>query len=257
MNSREEAALFLTAALTAVLLAQLIRLGLFPIHRFFFWFLAADLTSTLGALSMYGNTNLYALVYLALQTVKIAVAAFAVLELCRLALEGQPALARFSRAVAAYALAGAAVIPVVSIVWTLPGPASFPVLRAFFSFEQTMSATITVFLALTLLFVIWFPVRVPRNAALIMVGFAAWSFSRWFYVYCVSHALGNRRLIDAAGAGQMAVVFGCLLFWIAGLRRADERGTVLAGRRAEAVRLNTQLEAINNHLSRVVQAFTR
>src|SRR5581483_10528480 len=84
-------------ATEACLIATLVRNGLFRVYRWFFWYLTADVLETAAGLVAQTNRRLYAQIYFAGQSIKIALAVLVVLELYRLALERHPALSHFGR----------------------------------------------------------------------------------------------------------------------------------------------------------------
>jgi len=242
-----------TAGLTVALLVKLWSSGLAKIYKLLFCFLVSDLISAVVALAVPYDTNWYGYLYVVLQTLKIAVAVPVLVEIYALALENTPALAQFGRNTVRYVLAAAALFPV---AWVLVDHArsAHPYLRAFLLFEQTMNATIAIFLIIISAFMAWFPVRMRRNVILYAGGFILWSLSRSAMLHVINQWSGNKQVSLAANCADMLIIAGCLLSWLLGLKREGESRTAVVGHlwnRAEAERLAEQLHAINDSLERL------
>ena len=255
MNPWEKAIWYLTMALTAAVLGRLWRSGLIKIYRLFFAYLACDLILSLGALTFDFRSKAYGNFYFSAQTLKIIIAAFLLVEIYSLALESHPALARFGRSVVGYILAAAALFPLIGVWVNHSGSAGAPpYIRAFFLFEQTMDATMALFLILISIFMGWFPVRMRRNVIVYIGGFIIWSLSRSALVYIVNERFNDKKINAVCNIVRMCIEVGCLAFWLIELRRGGENRTAVVGHlwnRAEAERLTGQLDAINNSLERL------
>ncbi len=250
MNPWERGLLYLTTALTVAVLAKLWRSGLIKIYRLLFAFLAVDFLSSVIGLSVPYDTTWYGYLYFSMQTLKIAVAAFVVVEIYGLALERTPALAQFGRNTVRYILAAAALFPVAGILVD-HASSPHPYLRRFLLFEQTMDATIAIFLIIISVFIAWFPVRMRRNVILYAGGFIVWFLSRSAGVHIVNQWSGNTSVSLAVNFVEMGIDSCCLLVWLFWLQREGEGRTAVVGHlwnRAEADRLTEQLDAINDSL---------
>lgn len=255
MNAWERAIWCLTIGLTAAVLIKLWASGLVRIYKLLFCYLAFDFLSSVAGLWIPNRTENYAYYYIWSQTMKIVIAAFMLVEIYSLALERQPALARFARNTAGYILAAAGAIPLIGL-WVDPSTAAgkYPYLRAFFLFERTMNATMAIFLIFISIFMAWFPVRMRRNVIVYIGGFIVWALSRSAYIDVFSHWLSNKEAMLAADIVQMCIAVACLLFWLVAMRREGEVRTAVVGHlwnRAEAERLTEQLDAINDSLERL------
>jgi hypothetical protein len=253
LSSWEKIIWYLTIALTAALLVKLWTAQLVNIYKLFSAYLASDFLSSVGALSYFYNTPWFGYYYMSAQTIKIVIAAFMLAEIYALALERTPALAEFGRSAVGYILGAAAVIPAIWIVLDHSNSQD-PLRRAYLLFEQTMDATIAIFLIIISIFLAWFPVQMRRNVIVYIGGFIVWSLSRSAAVHLVNQWSANQRVSQAINTLQMCVAGGCLLFWLIGLRREGEIRTAVVGHlwnRAEAERLTQQLDAINNNLERL------
>jgi hypothetical protein len=253
LNLLEKAILCLTIGLTAAVLVRLLFSGLSKIYKLLFCYLASDFLSTIGALWIPYNTKRYGDFYFSSQTLKILIAAFVVVEIYAIALENTPALAQFGRNTVGYLLGIAAMIPLIGLLVDRSSSAH-PVLRAFLLFEQTMDATMAIFLIIISIFLAWFPVQMRRNVIVYIGGFIVWSLSRSAAVHLVNQWSANKQVSLAINTFDMCISVGCLLFWLIGLRREGEIRTAVVGHlwnRAETERLTEQLDAINNTLERL------
>jgi hypothetical protein len=251
LNPWEKGVLCLTIGLTFAMLAKLWATGLARIYKLFFCYLVFDLLSSLAALLIPYNTKLYGRVYFTDQTLKRVLAALLLVEIYSLALERHPALSRFGRRAVGYILAAAAVIPVVGLLVDHLKSTKSPYLLAFFLFEQTMDATIGMFLILISLFLAWFPVRLRRNVFVYIVGFIVWLLTRSVAAHLETLWQGDHNANLVINMINMCIVLGCLLLWLTGFRREGESRTAVVGHlwnRAEAERLTRQLDTINNRL---------
>jgi hypothetical protein len=249
----EKGILYLTVALTAGVLVKLWSSGLIKIYKLFFFYLTLDLFSTIGALTIPYDTNWYGYFYFSAQTLKIVTAAFVLVEGYWLALGRTPALAQFVRNGVGYILAAAALIPVI-LLWIDRGASNKRYLRAFFLFEQTMDATMAIFLILIVIFMSWFPVRLRRNVIVYIGGFIIWALSRSAGLHLVNLWSATKQQNQVINIIVMCVAVGCLLFWVVGLRPEGESRTAVVGHlwnRAEAERLTKQLETINDSIARM------
>jgi hypothetical protein len=255
LNPWEKGVWCLTIALTAAVLVKLYLSGLIGIYKLLFGYLALDFTSSIAGLFISFHSKAYALYYFSVQTVKITVAAFMLVEIYSLALERHPALAQFGRSMVGYILAIAAVFPVIGVFRDRSAAGgAHPYIRFFFLFEQTMDATMAIFLILLLIFLAWFPVRMRRNVIVYIGGFIVWSLSRSAVVHLINQWFNNRHLTQISNIAQMCVTLGCLLFWMEGFKREGEARTAVVGHlwnRAEAERLTERLDAINDGLARM------
>lgn len=255
MNPWEKATWYLTMALTAAVLVRLWQSGLIKIYRLLFAYLTCDFLLSLGALTLDFRSQAYGNFYFSAQTLKIIIAAFLLVEIYSLALEGHPALARFGRSVVGYILAAAAIFPLIQLWLKHAGAAGVhPYIRAFFLFEQTMDATMAIFLIIISVFMAYFPVRMRRNVIVYISGFIVWSLSRSALVYIVNQWFNYKKINAVSNIVGMCVEVGCLTFWLIDLRQEGENRTAVVGHlwnQAEAERLTGQLDAINDSLARL------
>ncbi len=237
---------------TLLVLARLAREGLYPVYRFFFAFLAADLLRTLASMVVPGRRSVYAYFYVA-STAAMLVLNFLVLrELYRHALAPYPGIARAGRYALYGGAAAAAAITLASAGLDFSNPAEkYPLLRAILAAQRGVLSILLLLLIGISAFLAWFPVRVRKNLVYYLIGYA---------VLFVGEG-GLLVLRNRLGAGTTAAVnilrpilwSGCMLFWFMTLRRSGEDLMVDTGHgwnEAEAANLRKQLNAINEALMR-------
>ena len=239
---------------SAFLCMVLLRNGLVRVYPFLFTYLAIDTAQqVIGVWAVQvSDRYTYFLIYVAGTTIKKIVSVLVVLELCRHVLAKHPALRAFARrtavtvtlAAATLALAGLRVVPPnirEGGGWRLP---------YFLAFERTMDLTLLFLLAVLSAFLLWFPVRLSRNAAYYIAGFFAYALARWLGIAAIGAFPEVRTEVDA---GLLTFSFGCLIGMAYLMRRAGETETVVPGHswNPEAMeRLSGQLDSLNASLSR-------
>jgi len=239
-------------AATLLLIASLTANGLHAVYRYFFAYLAADALETGAGLIFQENRTLYGEIYFAGQSIKMILAVFVVLEIYRIALAGQPALARFGKSTVIYVLGAAASIAAAGFWLDASGPPKrSAVVVRFTSFERTMDAWMLLFLLMIGIFMLWFPVRLKRNSVLYISGFLMYFLAR-----SVGLLLSNAapRLVNRLDNVMIATQIVCLILWTLVLQPAGEKATTVVGHRWDpdsADRLTHQLNAINSALLRL------
>jgi hypothetical protein len=107
-------------------------------------------------------------------------------------------------------------------------------------------------ITLTLLFVLFFPIRVPRNLAVFSVGLSIYLFFQIGFQLGRSYVPGFEASRFVEGAPGY-IIAACLLYWIFSLNPAGEEASATLGRNWQAVprdHLVRQLEAMNAALLR-------
>jgi hypothetical protein len=220
------------------------------IYRMLVVYLAAGALEDVFTMVFAGDNRARYLVYAAGQTVKVTVAIFVARELFRLALTQQPALAHWGKRAIGYffGLAAAAAAFYISIESVSRAATAWWLVGQFLAFEGAMDLAVLVILVLMSVFLLWFPVRARRNAAICIAGFVVYYFQRWTGLLLVARWPHSRQLVSPILLG---VSFLCLAGWVVLLKRQGEYSTVTTGHRwnpLEAARLTAQLDAINSRL---------
>lgn len=255
MNPWENAIWWITIALTPAVVIKLWASSLFRVYRLLSLYLLSDFLFSVAAKAIPFRSKLYADFYFSAQTTKIVIASFMLVEIYSLALERQPALARFGRGIVGYILLIAGAVPLFGLWVDHTGSAqAHPYIRVFLLFEQTLDATMALFLILISLFLAWFPVRMRRNVIVYIGGFIVWYLSRSALVYVVNRWFHNANIRAGSNIVQMCIELACLSFWLLNLRPEGELRTAIVGHiwnRAEVERLTEQLNSVNNSLERI------
>jgi hypothetical protein len=243
---------YLNFAATLVLILRLARNGLYCVYPFLFVYLATDAAQTAALLLLRPRSNAYGWTYVFGQLVKIVLAIFVILEQYRVALAQRPALARFGRDAVGYILGAAAVLALSLLMLdsSIP-PGQSKILHRVFSFERTMNVWMLTFLLVIGVFMTWFPVRMTRNGALYVAGFAIYFLSRALGLLLINLAPDFQKSFDLA---MLTVSFACLMVWLFALRREGEETTVVTGARRDPARiqqLTQQLDGMNARLAEI------
>jgi hypothetical protein len=232
----------------AALIARLYFQRLTRTYRLLVLYLAVDTLQSVLALIFVGDPAVPYLTYAAGQTLKVTLAIFIPMELFRLALVQQPALARFGRRMIGYFFAVAATLAALNVLFGAGTSQGNRVLGGFLAFERSMDLVALAVLILMSGYLLWFPVRTRRNTAICIAGFVIYSFQRWTGLLLVDLWPDYQRQFSTA---MLCVSLAGLTVWTILLRRDGETSTVQTGHRwnpEEADRLRLQLDAINARL---------
>jgi len=242
---------YLNFGATVFLLVQLVARRTFREYPFFFTYWLADVAEIIGAFGM-PRTVAYTYFYAGSKILKTVLAGLVVIELYRVGLEGRPALAKFGQQAAGYVLLIAAVAAALGIYFG-PAPASdrLLVVHQVLSFERTLDSAMVVFLLALGLFLSWFPMRIRRNVAIYIGGFAAYFLAKLAATLAANTWYPLTRVFNVA---DLAFTLLCLLAWIFLMKREGETEQVMTGRPwnpEEMGRLTGKLDALNARLMRI------
>src|SRR5262249_46458761 len=106
-----------------------------------------------------------------------------VIEIYVLVLEERGALARFGRRLVGYVLAAALAIASIPPFLASQVPASFRLRAITFQVEEVVEGVELLFLAAMVLFLLWFPIRIRKNLAVYITGFAVYFGARWMLLF--------------------------------------------------------------------------
>jgi hypothetical protein len=244
---------YLNIAVTIALLFRLIWSRLFRVYRWLFLYIAADALQQCVGLLFPRNTNRYAEAYMVGQALKIVLVVFVVLELYRLALSGQPALAKYGQETAGITLVAAACVAALGLLLdpTAP-PGRSIILYRFFSFERTMDTWVLIFLVVICLFMTWFPVRMKRNVVFYLGGFMLHFLARSAGLLLLNVLSAARH--DALNNAMLSISFACLVMWLCAFGEAGEKATTVVGQSWDPgamEKVRGQLDSINASLTKL------
>jgi hypothetical protein len=234
------------------LIWRLLQCGLHRRYRSLFIYWLAQALANVAILSIPNFTYLYLYVYWAAQTMNIFMAVFVVQDLYRIALSAHPAVASFGRRSMLAVLAIASFLALSGLLLDTAIPAGQPAaIHHFATFERSMNFVVLVYLLVISSLLLWFPIKVQKNIAVYIIGFVLYSASRSFGLL-LSNLLPEQATRPISTV-LLALTLLCLMIWILGIRRENERVIATPGfrRTPEAVRrLSAQLDAINSALAR-------
>jgi hypothetical protein len=251
-TSLEQWLWYLNMAGNAAMLLTLFGRKLAGLYRVLVLYFLADLLQSLLALSLPGFAFQ---VYAATQLIKWILSFGFLLELCGSALGPQPALAKFARGTVGTLLAVSVAISSASIFAGLPRSLDPDrVATAFNRFDRTVDSTVAIFLLFISGFLLWYPVKVRRNAAVYITGFILYFFTRWALLLGMDMLPEYHHQLSAALLG---VALACMTFWVLMMRAEGETAVTVTGHRwnpAEAERLTLQLDTLNARLARLMRS---
>src|SRR5579883_3247269 len=250
--------------LELALAIRLLRLGLHRVYRIFCVFLIFEvLASALAFWIQLGRPRgwNYKVVWLSFTPIEWAFYIVLAYVLLSALLAKFPGILRFSRRVLHISfLVGA----LVGVLTARPEFLSYERMRHVQSLDRILAAvavadrvvSMTAFLALTatLIFILWFPVQMPRNLAVFCVGlvvFFAARTSMW-----IVYSFGPHINIDPFNTVVLFVLSGCLLYWLIFINKVGEQVPTRIGHSwnaAEQQRSLAQLEAMNATLLRAAR----
>jgi hypothetical protein len=245
---------YLTIAAAVGFLGRLLWFGLAPRFCWLFGYFLADVLQGALVIGVPPRSLWYGYVYFIGQAAKAMLAVGLSVQLWLLALRGYPALARFGRRIAIYMLLGALLLAAAGLLLEPPRPTfQSSILHYFNGFEGALDSMVGLFLVAATLFLLWFPVVVPRNVAVIMGGFVVFLFQHWAELLLVNLHPQSTYGINAI---SLAAVVAVLIFWIIAVRPNGENLTTVTGHRwnpQEVERLLSQLDTINTRLEQSIR----
>jgi hypothetical protein len=255
-------ALCAKACIGIALIARLLALNLHGVCRVFCIFvLYESLCSSLILVQHYLtvptlNYNLEWLVLMAPSWIMNLWMVYAVLDavLARL-----PGILRFSRKLLNYTFVAAVVVALITAkpeFAAKANPAYHGWLDLAVSTGQVLERVIATIVLLEMLailgFVLWFPIRIPRNLVVFSLGLVFFFF--WRNILMLAEEfLPTETGRQWASTASMLVLAGCFVYWALRLTRAGESIEVSLGhgwRQGDQKKLLAQLEAMNASLLR-------
>lgn len=253
---------YLNVAVAITLVARLLSVRLFPKYRVFAAFLLYDLGLSLlwvalpwrNLIDHYGVD--YRIIWLSTRPLAWLLYIWVVYAILHKVMNDHPGILRTSRRIFAASFICAVGIALLSAKMEYAASAQASTLLAelvtrAMIVERACITTSLILLAVTLGFLLWFPVQVSRNIAVLCAGLLAY--------FAAAAAMLLLRDVWSVGSFlslSMTVVSvhtACLLFWLLYLNTRGELRKVRPGhswRRKDQERLVGQLEAINAALIR-------
>jgi hypothetical protein len=234
---------------SAGVLARLMWLGLARRYGWLAGYLLADVLQSVLTFGSKPYSLWYGSVFFATEGIKSIFSIGLSVQLWLLALRGYPGVARYGRRTAFYLLLGALALAAAGLLLQPPRSVNQGAFsHYFYAIEGALDSMVGLFLVTATLFLLWFPVKVSRNVALIMGGFVFTLAQEWAGLLLVNLYPKSMYSVDA---GMLILQFGCLIIWTAAIQIRGETTTTVTGHRwkpEEMERLLGQLDAINRRL---------
>jgi hypothetical protein len=181
-----------------------------------------------------------------------------VYALLRAILTGLPGILRLSKKILSYAFPLSFVVALLTAVpeYTASGAANVAdrldyVVIVALILERLISTIALLTLLLMLAFVLWFPVRMPRNLALFSIGFVVYFSAKTFFL--MFHNFWSHEMLSIVDNGVTFILCICLAYWITFLNRQGEVSPITLGhswKSTKQSKLLNELESINAVLER-------
>lgn len=238
-----------------VLIWRLFTTRLCKSYKFFTWYLIAELArSTIGAF-----LDVHSVAYMALYATSLPVVCgltlLACVELYGLVLKDYPAIRATSTMVLNGALAAAVVISSALLYADfMNADGQSVIVLSVFAIQRAFYSTLLFFLVLAMVYVLWFPVPLQRNAVVHTLLFAVF-FSGQSLLMLFRNLIGVEwmRVLSTV---SLLLELSCVLGWILLLSPKGQAATVVVGHRwnqRDADQLVGQLGAINETLLRTAR----
>lgn len=251
----------LSDALAIVLIVRLSVLRLRSVYRVFCIFvlfeLVASLITYLEAVAHDPRFD-YRITWVSLRVIAWVLSLWMVYALLEAALRTLPGILRFSRRLLNSTFVVAVVIALMTAKpeYSVQGlPASTDpierVVRIAFVLERIISMTALLALVAILGFILWFPVKIPRNLAVFSVGFVVYFAGKTGLF--LAYTFWSPQSLSLVSNAIIFTLAGCFAYWILFINSDGEKAPVRMGhswRLAEQQRLLSQLEAMNSALAR-------
>ncbi len=241
--------LFLSSFALLALLVQLARRGLLRAH----WPLAAYamVEGLSGPLTFLSTPTKLPLLFRASEILKLVFAVMVIWSLSRTLFSSYPAIGSFASRAAKLIVAGCLLLGWISFLTDpiLPLGRS-PALHLFISVERAVITGLLAFLFILSVFVGWFPVRMARNLARILIGFLAILTAAW-----INHLVSNvaSRYTPWGNILSSIMLVGSAVYWSLTVHLAGETETAYtlpAWDPERMDRMTSQLAQMEAQLSR-------
>lgn len=243
--------LIIQAAVLAALCVRISTMGLSRVYPWFFAYLLVAAVQSLVPSFLTLRSSRYLYVWMASETLTVCLYLFVVLETYSLILRDLAGIASTARRYIKFALALALFLSLL-LLQIERTPATVP--QYFLVCERAVMSGLLVFVLCSVLFLLYYPVPLNRNAVYYSVGFAV-----YLTIKAAALFLGNMRFHRwdrEISTSLLAASTVCIVFWLFTLNRDGETRKVLLSRRWSAEdekRVLLKMRAINESLFRTVK----
>lgn len=252
---------FLLDCLSITLVCRLLQLRLHSVYRVFCFFL---LFEVLASVIFFAEEYLhdprldYRITWIVIEIMGWCLSLWTIFALLRALLARLPGILRFSRRV----LAGVTALCIaLALISARPEMSSGGLVRPSDPVSKIMGsviltdrliATVVVLVLLAIsVFVLWFPIRLPRNLAVFTIGFVIYFGSKTALLLVPS--FWRHPLPPVIGIINTFLLSCALAYWLLNIRANGEKSTVTLGHRwrsQDQDRLLLQLQTLNETLVR-------
>lgn len=254
---------YVSDALAVALVLRLLLLRLHSVYKVLCLFVLFDLFSSVAVVinKFVHYPQDYRILWMGLRVVSWVLSLWMVYALVEAMLANLPGVRRLSRKLLSVVFIGALIVCLftappeysASALTKSADPVERAVIAAFAIERATFMAALIVLLAM-LVFILWFPVQMPRNLAVFSVGFIVFFTSHaglplW-------HTFWPKLDIGTFTAIEALLLASCYAYWLLFINRAGELKPVRMGHSwgpAEQRRMVGQLEAMNEALLRAAR----
>jgi len=258
---------YATSTLSLILIFRLLLLrekreGVYSVFAFFLAFQLVPSAAYLILSRWFPGKVDYRLLWLAISVVYWTFSLALVYSLAKAVLAELPGLLRFSRILlnCVFPLAIILALSTASGEYSITGAAKLPdsvdrMVAIGFVLDRAISMAALLILAAILAFILWFPVKMPRNLAIFCVGLVVYFGSKTGLALLRTYfAPGlSRQSTEVVSASMTIVLVLCFVYWIIFMDAKGQTAEVRLGhswRVADQRRLLNQLESLNGALLR-------
>jgi hypothetical protein len=256
LASIEQVLFWISTAVTALVVLRFFLNNLASRYPSFIVFLVLALARSLFVRFVSLDPNTYSLFYMATEAVFWVLFVLILLELYGMVLARYGGIQTFSKWMTMTCLGGSLVLAAISLY---PDMSQEPtvrmdLLRTFFIAERGVFSALVLLIFLMSLFLLWYPIRLPKNVVFHSLIFTVYFLAKAFAILfrnLLGVPLTRPMSLSILAAGLM-----CLGLWLVLIRPAWERDEMVIGHRwdqDEEKRLIGQLRSINAALARIAR----
>jgi hypothetical protein len=220
---------------------------LYRVYTWFFIYLLLVLLQTIVLSYFPVQSAAYLYIWMISEALVVAVYTLVVLETYAVILRDLPGIATVARQYMTFAIFCAVVVSLL-LVGFEKTPKTIP--QYFVVCERAVISSLLAFVLLSMIFLVYYPVPLTRNAVTYSAGFAIYFLAKSITLFVANLRYYLWRPVDMVLLGLSVA---CLLFWLLTLNKAGEAKTVLVGHRwnlDDENRVLSKLKAINDSLLR-------
>lgn len=255
----------LSELLTIALVVRIVSLRLHSVYRVFCLFLIFQFLSSSVAfleLLLHNRTLDYRISWMIMQSIAWVLWLWMVYALLKAILAKLPGILKLSQKVLNFVFPAAILIAVLTArpeLYASRGAVALGridrALALTFVLDRVIATVALLVLLAMLVFILWFPVQMPRNLARFSIGFVIYFAAQTVFLLFRNYQAYevNEQVRALVSNAISSVLVGCFVYWLAFLNSEGEISPVRMGhswRADEQSRLIGQLEAMNAALVR-------